>query len=191
MPFEMRYIRMQNVQYRTDCNTLQNACGLSLYFKVSWNAFWDPHATHCNTLQHAATKLWTVIAIQSLLECLLTSACSTLQPSATSAHTSARSLHFRVSKNACWHPRATHCNILQHSAKRMWTVVVLQSLLEYLLRSACNTLQHTATLCNTNAYCHCTSKSLKMSFEIRMQHTATHRCTLQHKCEPSLYFKVS
>ena len=75
--------------------------------------------THCNTLQHIATRCNTLLHAGTH--------CNTLQQTATRHNTLQHA--------------ATHCNTLQHTATRCNT------LLHAATRS--NTLQHIATHCNT------------------------------------------
>jgi len=119
-------------------------------------------ATHCNTLQHTATRT----SGQVLTD---------LYASFTATHCNTNASFTATHCNALQHT-ATHCNILQHTAThtsghvltRLYTSFTAThgsthaSFPETHLMIYCNTQQRTATHCNT------------------LQHTATHCNTLQH-----------
>jgi len=118
-------------------------------------------ATHCNTLQHAATELRATPAIGATRTATHTAThiakhCNTLQHNTTYP---AIDLRATVAHAHC----NTHCNTLQHTATHCNT--------QQQTATHCNTLQHTATHCNT----------------LTQQHTATHfnplHLTLQQNCD--------
>ena len=110
-------------------------------------------ATHCNTLQHTATRCNTAIHCNKVV---------TLDddrlPRILLLDPSAGINLFHYVKNAATHCNlqhiATHCNTLQHT-------VIHCDTLRYTVTQS-NTLQHAATRCNT------------------LQHTGKHCNTLQH-----------
>jgi len=119
-------------------------------------------ATHCNTLQHAATRtqysrtdtsydyriqLYTVCIPQYKQS--LTDTSLPLPSTPTSAGFCE---HTATHCNTRQHT-ATHCNTLQHTATHCSTLQHTATHCNALQRTAthCNTLQHTAIYCNTHA----------------------------------------
>jgi len=142
--------------------------------RVAKNADW----THCNTLQHAATRCNThcntlqhTTAHYNALQHTAThwnTHCSTLQHTAT--HTLLKSQCLPPALNV-WlrtpiRRTATNCNTLRHAATHRNT---LQHTATH-----CNTLQHIVKRCNT----HCNSHYNILQHPL--QHTATHCNTLLH-----------
>jgi len=135
-------------------------------------------ATHCNTLQHTATRCNTLYS-QKLT--ILQLHCNTLQHTAahrSTPHNTAShciTLQQTVLSEADYFAVtiATHCKIHQHT--------VMIQVLRLILQLYCNTLQHTATHCNTPTHC---DTSAQAYFAATLQHTATH-CNTPTHCDTS------
>jgi len=116
-----------------------------------------PHtATHCNTLQHAATHFFShhiLCDLCSKTGLVHSSTCTLCTVTAiTATHyvaTCCNTKHCVVTRCNTTQHTATHCNTLQHTATH------------------CNTLQHNATQCNT----------LQRTLQHTLQHAAT-RCSI-------------
>jgi len=172
-------------------------------------------ATHCNSLQHTATRSYT------------------LQHTATHCNKFARRhrcftrqwMSCGISKGATHcntlHHTATHCNTMQHTATHCNTSPHTATYCNTPARrhrcftrqwmpcdnskgaTHCNTLQHTATHCNTLARrhrcftcqwlpcdisqgaTHCNTLHHNATNCHTLPHTATHCDTLQHTCSPT------
>jgi len=185
---------------QTQCNVVQHSvphCNSLQLSATPWArpstrnsfGFMCERQTHCNTLQHAATR------------------CNTLQHTATHCNT----LHHTATHCAIGFvcERQTHCNTLQHIATHCNTLHHTASHCNTLCnwvrvretdrqidrppdmkvedcykQTHRNTLQHAATHCNTlqHTATHCTRRMLKTDAPQRtatrcntLQHTATHR----------------
>ena len=149
-------------------------------------------ATHCNTMQHAATycRFSSSSTAATLPLQHTTTYCNTLQHTATHCntlqHTERHCNTLHTSSSTAATP--THCNTLQHTAtyrntlrhtaylpQAQWQPHFHYSTLHHTAATRCNTLQRIITHCNTLQALEHTARHCKT-----MQDTATHCNTLQH-----------
>ena len=166
-------------------NTLQHTADLLLHHALSLTQRATHSATHCASVQHTAPPCNT--------QQHLPPPCNSLQHTATPAAASRALTHSRT-RYTTLQPDAIQCNFLQHT-----TDLLLHHALS--LTQLTNTLQHTATHCNSlqlpathyNPCCCITrTHSPTQAFSISkctntLQHTATVCNSLQHTTDLLLH----